>query len=46
VAFNGLTAGGHSNPAVAPMFWDLGVRSLEAQALGPLKALDEMRGGT
>ncbi len=26
------------------MFWDLRVRSLEAQALEPLKALDEMRG--
>ena len=46
VAFNGLTAGGTSNPAVAPMFWDLRVRSLEAQALEPLKALDEMRGAT
>ena len=46
VAFNGLTAGGNSNPAAAPMFWDLRVRSLEAQALEPLKALDEMRGGT
>ena len=44
-AFNGLTADGDSNPAVAPMFWDLRVRSLEAQALEPLKALDEMRGG-
>ena len=43
-AFNGLTVDGHSNPAVAPMFWDLRVRSLEAQALEPLKALDEMRG--
>ena len=46
VAFNGLTAGGHANPAAAPMFWDLRVRGLEAQALEPLKALDEMRGGT
>jgi len=45
-AFNGITAGGNSNPAVAPMFWDLRVRSLEAQALEPLKALDEMRGAT
>ena len=26
------------------MFWDLEVRSLEAQALEPLKALEEMRG--
>jgi cytochrome c peroxidase len=46
VAFNGLTAGAGSAPAAAPMFWDLRVRSLEAQALEPLKALDEMRGGT
>jgi cytochrome c peroxidase len=30
--------------ASAPMFWDLRVRSLEAQALEPLKAPDEMRG--
>jgi cytochrome c peroxidase len=46
VAFNGLTAGAGSAPAAAPMFWDLRVQSLEAQALEPLKALDEMRGGT
>jgi cytochrome c peroxidase len=45
-AFNGLSADGHSNPAAAPMFWDLRVRSLEAQALEPIKAQDEMRGGT
>lgn len=44
VAFNGLTVGADSAPAAAPMFWDLRVRSLEAQALEPLKALDEMRG--
>jgi cytochrome c peroxidase len=44
VAFNGLTSNADSVPAVAPMFWDLRVRSLEAQALEPLKALDEMRG--
>ena len=30
--------------ARAPMFWDRRVRSLEAQALEPLKALEEMRG--
>ena len=46
VAFNGLTAGNDSIPAVAPMFWDLRVRSLEAQALEPIKAVDEMRGAT
>ncbi|MEO7276061.1 MAG: cytochrome c peroxidase, partial [Vicinamibacterales bacterium] len=44
VAFNGLTAGADASPAAAPMFWDLRVRSLEAQALEPLKALEEMRG--
>jgi cytochrome c peroxidase len=30
----------------APMFWDRRARSLEAQALEPLKAFDEMRGST
>jgi len=45
VAFNGLTAVGEARPAAAPMFWDLRVQSLEAQALEPIKALDEMRGG-
>jgi cytochrome c peroxidase len=30
----------------APMFWDRRVRSLETQALEPLKALEEMRGDT
>jgi cytochrome c peroxidase len=44
VAFNGLTATTAATPAAAPMFWDLRVRSLEAQALEPLKALEEMRG--
>ena len=45
VAFNGLTAGGEAIPAAAPMFWDLRARSLEAQALEPIKALEEMNGG-
>jgi cytochrome c peroxidase len=31
---------------MAPMFWDRRVRSLETQALEPLKALEEMRGET
>ena len=44
VAFNGLTDAAASAPATAPMFWDLRARSLEAQALEPLKALEEMRG--
>jgi cytochrome c peroxidase len=32
------------NQARAPMFWDSRLRSLEAQALEPIKALEEMRG--
>jgi cytochrome c peroxidase len=32
------------NQARAPMFWDSRMRSLEAQALEPIKALEEMRG--
>jgi cytochrome c peroxidase len=32
------------NQPAAPMFWDNRVRSLEAQALEPIKALEEMRG--
>ncbi len=44
VAFNGLSAGSGAGPAEAPMFWDLRTRGLEAQALEPLKALEEMRG--
>lgn len=31
-------------PATAPMFWDSRTRGLEAQALEPLKAFEEMRG--
>ena len=46
VAFNGLSAGTDPAPSAAPMFWDLRVRSLEAQALAPIKALEEMRGGS
>lgn len=54
VAFNGLGRGrrrrrsDRTERAVdlqrAPMFWDNRVRSLEAQALEPLKAFEEMRG--
>ena len=44
VAFNGLTADSPSDPSAAPMFWDLRARSLESQALEPIKAYDEMRG--
>lgn len=53
-AYNGLTRrrrrrGQARSPiqldqAAAPMFWDSRVRSLEAQALEPIKAFEEMRG--
>ncbi len=43
-AFNGIDIYGKYNPAEAPMFWDLRVKSLESQALEPIKALEEMRG--
>jgi cytochrome c peroxidase len=44
VGFNGISEGGTYTPAAAPMFWDMRVKSLEEQALEPLKALEEMRG--
>lgn len=42
----GVIAGAREevDPTRAPMFWDRRVRSLEAQALEPLKAREEMRG--
>jgi cytochrome c peroxidase len=43
-AFNGIDTQGAQNAAASPMFWDERVHSLEAQALEPLKALEEMRG--
>ena len=43
-AFNGMDRFGNYNPQNAPMFWDGRVSSLEAQAIEPLKALEEMRG--
>jgi cytochrome c peroxidase len=43
-AFNGMDTTGAHDPSSAPMFWDLRVRGLEAQALEPIKALEEMRG--
>ena len=46
VAFNGMAGDGSHDPAAAPMFWDLRATSLEAQALEPLKAFEEMRGWT
>lgn len=43
-AFNGLTVDGPTAPEQAPMFWDKRAQSLETQALGPIKNVDEMRG--
>lgn len=43
-AFNGLTAAGPADPALAPMFWDSRANSLEAQSLLPVAVLEEMRG--
>lgn len=43
-AFNGIEATSREDPSAAPMFWDSRVRSLEAQALEPIKAREEMRG--
>lgn len=42
--FNGMTTDGKCDPLTAPMFWDSRVLSLEAQALVPLRAAEEMRG--
>jgi len=42
-AFNGLTSRAEADPVNAPMFWDMRVRSLETQALQPIKSLEEMR---
>ena len=44
VAFNGIDESGQYDPAAAPMFWDMRVRSLEAQALEPIRTFEEMRG--
>jgi cytochrome c peroxidase len=46
VAFAGSDERGNYDPATAPMFWDVRAKGLEAQALEPLKALEEMRGRT
>jgi len=43
-AFNGMDQNGRYAASNAPMFWDLRARGLEAQALEPVKALEEMRG--
>jgi cytochrome c peroxidase len=44
VGFNGINQSGEYNPADAPMFWDMRVASLEAQALEPINSFEEMRG--
>src|SRR5690606_29601627 len=43
-AFNGINRYQQYKPEKAPMFWDSRVESLEAQALEPIKTLEEMRG--
>lgn len=43
-AFNGLTNEKTPDASLAPMFWDLRVKSLENQSLEPIKAFEEMRG--
>ncbi len=43
-AFNGIDIDDNYVPEEAPMFWDLRVKSLEAQALQPIKQLEEMLG--
>jgi len=43
-AYNGINLDGLYDPEKAPMFWDSRVKSLEKQALEPIKALEEMKG--
>ncbi|MGI9550834.1 MAG: cytochrome-c peroxidase [Aurantibacter sp.] len=43
-AFNGIDGSNKYEPESASMFWDERARSLEKQALEPIKALEEMRG--
>ena len=43
-AFNGIKNNEIYNPGSAPMFWDSRAKSLEEQALFPIKTLEEMRG--
>lgn len=43
-AFNGIDRNSTYSPALAPMFWDLRAKSLEEQAMLPVKTLEEMRG--
>jgi len=43
-AFNGIDSLNNYLPEDAPMFWDLRAKSLEAQAILPILAFEEMRG--
>ena len=43
-AFNGIDGNNRYDPETASMFWDQRAKSLEKQALEPIKALEEMRG--
>lgn len=43
-AYNGIKGKDDYDPDNAPMFWDDRVKSLEKQALEPIKTLEEMRG--
>ena len=43
-AFNGIDTYKRYDPENAPMFWDDRAKSLEKQALEPIKAFEEMRG--
>lgn len=43
-AFNGINIYGEYDPENSPMFWDSRAKSLEEQALEPIKAFEEMRG--
>jgi cytochrome c peroxidase len=43
-AFNGIDPDNSYHPEKAPMFWDLRTKSLELQALEPIKNFEEMRG--
>lgn len=43
-AFNGIKNDEPYHPGAAPMFWDMRAKSLEQQALEPIKTLEEMRG--
>ena len=43
-AYNGIHGKDDYDPENAPMFWDDRVKSLEKQALEPIKTLEEMKG--